>query len=377
MELTKKQLILIAAISGAILLLTVAAVLISSSLDGAASVAPTASPTQTASPTATPEPTVTPVPTAFRLPLVPQWDTPRPTVDMAGAFVPQPTASAPDPPGDGSGPWVEGQGEHTQDILAVGLREGRAAALLMLRLTEGTLTITALPLDETPLVGKDIQEQGAQAAARAVTAGRRCGGWMALDLTCLPAVLEITGGKGQWAILSSSSVSVNQNLWTERMRDVMKEEAYKDLELLEIAYGNDQFQTAYDQTKALIQNYPDLEVICVPTAGGIAAAAKAAADSGTDIKVTGFGLPSEMAEYVGNVCPFFYLWNPVDLGNLTAYVSVALHQDKITGALNEKFKAGDLGEYEVTAAADGGTEVILEHPLRFDQENIRKWADVF
>ncbi len=195
--------------------------------------------------------------------------------------------------------------------------------------------------------------------------------------TLMDAVLEITGGKGQWAILSSSSVSVNQNLWTERMRDVMKEEAYKDLELLEIAYGNDQFQTAYDQTKALIQNYPDLEVICVPTAGGIAAAAKAAADSGTDIKVTGFGLPSEMAEYVGNVCPFFYLWNPVDLGNLTAYVSVALHQDKITGALNEKFKAGDLGEYEVTAAADGGTEVILEHPLRFDQENISKWADVF
>ena len=44
------------------------------------------------------------------------------------------------------------------------------------------------------------------------------------------------------------------------MRDVMKEEAYKDLELLEIAYGNDQFQTAYDQTKALIQNYPDLMI---------------------------------------------------------------------------------------------------------------------
>ena len=91
---------------------------------------------------------------------------------------------------------MEGQGEHTQDILAVGLREGRAAALLMLRLTEGTLTITALPLDETPLVGKDIQEQGAQAAARAAAAGRRCKGWMALDLSCLPAVLEITGPLG-------------------------------------------------------------------------------------------------------------------------------------------------------------------------------------
>ena len=198
MELTKKQLILIAAISGAILLLTVAAILLSTAGDGEASVAPTAFPTQTASPTATPAATVTPAPTAFRLPLVPQWDTPRPTADMAGAFVPQPTASATDPPGDGSGPWVEGQGEYTQDILAVGLQEGRAAALLMLRLNESALTITALPLDEAPLVGRDIQEQGAQAAARAAAKGRRCGAWMALDLSCLPAVLEITGPLGDF-----------------------------------------------------------------------------------------------------------------------------------------------------------------------------------
>ena len=42
MELTKKQLILIAAISGAILLLTVAAILLSTAGDGEASVAPTA-----------------------------------------------------------------------------------------------------------------------------------------------------------------------------------------------------------------------------------------------------------------------------------------------------------------------------------------------
>ena len=198
MELTKKQLILIAAISGAILLLTVAAILLSTAGDGEASVAPTASPTQTASPIATPAATVTPAPTAFRLPLVPQWDTPRPTADMAGAFVPQPTASATEPPGDGSGPWVEGQGEYTQDILAVGLQEGRAAALLKLRLNESALTITALPLDETPLVGRDIQEQGAQAAAQAAAKGRRCRAWMALDLSCLPAVLEITGPLGDF-----------------------------------------------------------------------------------------------------------------------------------------------------------------------------------
>ena len=200
MELTKKQIILVAAISGAILLLTVAAVLIFTPGDEKTVSEPTTTPWETGAPTFTPVPAPTPSPTAFRLPLVPQWDTPWPTADMAGAFVPRPTeASATEPPGDRSGPWVESDGEHTRNILAVGLREGRAAALLMLRLGEGTLTITALPPDETPLVGNDLREQGKQAAALVEAAmGRRCGAWMALDLTCLPAVLEITGPLGDF-----------------------------------------------------------------------------------------------------------------------------------------------------------------------------------
>lgn len=201
----------------------------------------------------------------------------------------------------------------------------------------------------------------------------------AVAVTLMDAVLDLAGGSGQWAVLSASSVSVSQNQWIARMKSVMKEDAYKNLELLEIAYGDDQYQAAYNQTKALLQIYPDLEVICVPTTVGIIAACQACKDEGTHVKVTGFGLPSEMAEYVGedNVCPYFYLWNPVDLGTLTAYVSIALHQDQITGELGEKFRAGDLGEFEVTAAADGGTEVILEEPVRFDAGNISEWAEVF
>ena len=196
-------------------------------------------------------------------------------------------------------------------------------------------------------------------------------------LTLMDAVFEMAEGTGQWAILSASSVSVSQNLWIDRMKSVMKDDAYKDLDLLEIAYGNDQFQVAYDQTKALLQNYPDLKVICAPTTTGMAAAAKAIADADAAVKLTGFGLPSEMAEYVGTVCPYFYLWNPVDLGTLTAYLSAALYQNKITGALGEKFKAGNLGDYEVTASSDGGTEVVLEHPMKFNADNIGKWSDVF
>ena len=89
MELTKKQLILIAAVSGAILLLTVGAILIFTPRDGETVPEPTATAQPTDTPSPMPTPTITPAPTIFLLPLVPQWDTPWPTeAPAAGVFAP-------------------------------------------------------------------------------------------------------------------------------------------------------------------------------------------------------------------------------------------------------------------------------------------------
>ena len=199
MELTKKQIILVATISGAILLLTLAAVLIFAPRGEDETGAPTAAPTETIQPTPTITPTASPTPTAFRLPLVPQWDTPHPTADTAGAFVPHPTGRAADPPGDGAGPWVSAYDEGAKDILAVGLQDGRAAALLMLRLSGDLLTITALPMEDPPRLEGDLYAQGAQAIALTGSiTGRRYSAWMTLDLACLPAVLRITGPVGDF-----------------------------------------------------------------------------------------------------------------------------------------------------------------------------------
>ena len=89
MELTRKQIILIAAVSGLILLLTVGAVLILDAREEEALPEPTASPQATATPLPTPPPTPAPSPTDFRLPLVPRWDTPQPTLEpVSGVFAP-------------------------------------------------------------------------------------------------------------------------------------------------------------------------------------------------------------------------------------------------------------------------------------------------
>ena len=194
MELTKKQIILVATISGAILLLTLAAVLIFAPRGEDETGAPTAAPTETIQPTPTITPTASPTPTAFRLPLVPQWDTPQPSGEPVGAGVFAPQTLVPE---GTAGPWVDAGDGHTRDILAVGLREGRAAALLLLRLSGNTLTVMALPADEGLLAGADLTEPGEEAASKVkALTGLCCGSWMALDLACLPMVLEITGPLG-------------------------------------------------------------------------------------------------------------------------------------------------------------------------------------
>jgi rhamnose transport system substrate-binding protein len=113
---------------------------------------------------------------------------------------------------------------------------------------------------------------------------------------------------------------------------------------------------------------------------GIAAASKVVIDQGVSdkLKVSGLGLPSEMAEYIEQgVCPYMYLWNPIDLGYLTGYTVDALVKGTITGAAGDTFSAGKLGEYTITEAADGGTEVLLGPPFKFEPSNIADWKDVY
>ena len=198
----------------------------------------------------------------------------------------------------------------------------------------------------------------------------------------MDAVLDISGGEGQFAILSATSQSANQNAWIDAMKTIMEgDDKYSKLDLVDVVYGDDEPQKSTDQTAALLQNYPDLKVICAPTTVGIAAAAKYLQDNGSSCKLTGLGLPSEMQEYTGDddshSCPYFYLWDMQGLGKLSAYTTISLINGDITGAKDDKFTAGDLGDYTVTDADDGGTEVVLGAPLKFDTSNIEEMAKLY
>ncbi|MDF2512395.1 MAG: putative sugar transporter, substrate-binding protein [Herbinix sp.] len=206
--------------------------------------------------------------------------------------------------------------------------------------------------------------------------------------TLMDAVLDISGGEGNWAILSAASTATNQNAWIDGMKSVMQDSKYSKLNLIGVYYGDDEYQASVDQTAAILADDPNVKVIVAPTTVGIMAAAKVLQDEGLTgkVKLTGLGLPSEMADYIGaddaHSCPYMYLWNPIQLGNLAAYVSIGLVNDVITGAAGETFTVpdanlGENGSYTIKEAADGGTEVILGAPFAFTPENIAEWATVY
>jgi len=119
-------------------------------------------------------------------------------------------------------------------------------------------------------------------------------------------------------------------------------------------------------------------VIIVPTAVGMSAAGKYLESSRSHVLLTGLGLPSEMAPFIEEgICPWMYLWNPVDLGYLTAYTGDALVNDQITGSIGDTFFAGSMGERVITKDIDGGTEVMLGDPFKFDKANIAEWKEVY
>jgi len=190
-----------------------------------------------------------------------------------------------------------------------------------------------------------------------------------LGRTQVQLLAEQIGHKGKIAVLSATPNATNQNTWIEFMQDELKKPEYKDMELVKIAYGNDDDQKSFTETQGLLRSYPDLKGIISPTTVGIAAAARYLSDSPYKgkVKLTGLGTPNQLRKFVKDgTIDGFELWSPGDLGYLASYAAAALASGQITGAEGEKFKAGRLGEY--TIGANG--EVLLGKPTVFTKDNI-------
>ncbi|MET0977019.1 MAG: rhamnose ABC transporter substrate-binding protein [Leifsonia sp.] len=181
-------------------------------------------------------------------------------------------------------------------------------------------------------------------------------------------IADQIGDAGEIAILSASANATNQNAWIELIKSDLAEN-HPDITLVDTVYGDDDDQTSFDKTAALLQTHPDLKGIISPTTVGIAAAARylSTSDYKGKVALTGLGTPNQMRDFVedGTVTEFA-LWNPADLGYLAAFAAKALIEGDITGKEGDTFTAGDLGDFTVGEDAT----VLLGDPYKFNKDNI-------
>jgi rhamnose transport system substrate-binding protein len=185
---------------------------------------------------------------------------------------------------------------------------------------------------------------------------------------------------GQFAVLSASPDAANQNAWIASLQEVLATEAFANLELVDIVYGNDETEESYNLALALVDQYPDLELIMAPTTVGIAAAAKAMQDEGLceQVKVSGLGLPAEMVEFTLNGCaPEFALWSFVDLGYVTYYASYMIATGDLVAEEGASFEAGRMGTYtiEKDPTRENGLRIVMGPFSVYNAENVEAAAN--
>jgi rhamnose transport system substrate-binding protein len=196
------------------------------------------------------------------------------------------------------------------------------------------------------------------------------------------AQIELLGKQidyaGQFAILSATVDAPDQNAWVALMKKELENNPkYEKMRLLDVVYGDDQPEKSAAETRALLAKYPEMKGLIAPTAVGIAAACRVVRESGMAgrIKVTGLGLPSEMAEFVlDGTCEGFQLWNPPYEGYMAVYMVWAEKHEGFVPKPGAKFTARKLGEHTIQP---DGQVLTLENPMLYDRSNIEKYSVLF
>jgi rhamnose transport system substrate-binding protein len=195
-----------------------------------------------------------------------------------------------------------------------------------------------------------------------------------IGATCVELAAELAPqAAGKIAVVSATPTSTNQNLWLAEMKKALG--AFPRLELVDVVYGDDVSDKSYRETIALLKRHPDLVAIVSLSSVGIVAAARAVEDQGraAEVKVTGLGLPGELAGYVkSGVVPKFAIWNPIDLGYTTMQVAAALTRGELSAA-PARVAAGRMGEIVFDDAGVGA----MARPAIYDRNNVDAFATVF
>jgi ABC-type sugar transport system substrate-binding protein len=158
---------------------------------------------------------------------------------------------------------------------------------------------------------------------------------------------RILAGKGEFAAITSTLTSPNQNAWIAEFKSRLASE-YPDLRLVAVRPCGDDVEKAKQEAQGLLATYPDLKGIvgfCSPAVPGAAQALKEARRE--DVRLTGVSLPAICRGYIEEgLVQSVVMWKTRNLGYLVGASAQALASGALQpGAVS--LRAGRLGSVVV------------------------------
>jgi rhamnose transport system substrate-binding protein len=179
---------------------------------------------------------------------------------------------------------------------------------------------------------------------------------------------EFMGYEGQFAVLSATTDSPFQNEQIEIYEEVLAEEKYSNMEIVEVFYGDDEPEKSFTEAEAAIQKYPDLKGLMCPTTVAYVAAAQAVENAGLQgqIEVYGTAFPNQCREFIKNgVVSGAILWDTYRLGVVAGeFIDQVLH-DGLVIEEGTKFQTS-YGEAELLE----NNVIYAGPPQAFNEENV-------
>lgn len=197
----------------------------------------------------------------------------------------------------------------------------------------------------------------------------------------LDSLYDQLGGKGKFAIISATTDAPAQKKFLEEpggVKDLLQTDPkYKDLELVDLVYGDDVPQKSLTECESLLAKYPDLDAIMAPTTVAVAAAAQCVESAGVypggpnaqgnGVTVYGLGTPLQMAPFLkSGVVKGVDLWDPANMGITTVYLAKGLKDGSIKLGEGNTFEVPGIGTMTF-----GKDNLVIVGPFQsFTKENV-------
>ncbi len=194
-----------------------------------------------------------------------------------------------------------------------------------------------------------------------------------VGISLMDAILELSGGAGEFVVLSGETPFSGSDPWVSGMKAAARDSKYEKLTWTETNYSyrlNDGIEGMKSLIVSLLDKYPGLEVLCCPGVETLVACCQAVEALNADLRVTGLSQPARMQGLIGEgrACPYFFLWNPNDIGACAANALDAL----VKGASLQEggTLTTDSGEYRIYTGAHADFYLYAGPPYRFTADKI-------